>query len=61
MMSRHTSFRYQLDPTVEQTVVLARHAGAARFAFNHSLDVVTTALRLRKSSPAIGCRGPGSI
>ncbi|MFE5477099.1 RNA-guided endonuclease TnpB family protein [Nocardia sp. NPDC056541] len=50
-MSRHTSFRYQLDPTVEQTAVLARHAGAARFAFNRSLDVVTTALRLRKSSP----------
>ena len=33
-MSRHTTFRFCLDPTVEQHQVLARHAGAARFAFN---------------------------
>jgi putative transposase len=26
-----------LDPTVEQTVVLARHVGAARFAYNQCL------------------------
>lgn len=36
-MARHTSFRYCLDPTVEQQAVLARHAGAARFAFNQCL------------------------
>ena len=36
-MARHTTFRFCLDPTVEQSVVLARHAGAARFAFNQCL------------------------
>ncbi|MFI7669161.1 RNA-guided endonuclease TnpB family protein [Nocardia sp. NPDC049526] len=50
-MSRHTTFRYCLDPTVEQQVVLARHAGAARFAFNTCLDIVKTALTQRKFDP----------
>jgi putative transposase len=36
-MSRHTTFRFCLDPTVEQTAALARHVGAARFAFNQCL------------------------
>ncbi|WP_454859947.1 RNA-guided endonuclease TnpB family protein [Promicromonospora soli] len=36
-MARHTTFRFCLDPTVEQTVALARHAGAARFAYNQCL------------------------
>ncbi|WP_063060692.1 transposase [Nocardia sienata] len=43
-MSRHTAFRYCLDPTVEQCARLARHAGAARFAFNQCLHMVKTAL-----------------
>ena len=30
MMSRHTTFKFCLDPTVEQKEVLARHARAAR-------------------------------
>ncbi|MFC9475452.1 RNA-guided endonuclease TnpB family protein [Nocardia sp. NPDC056952] len=50
-MSRHTTFRYCLDPTGEQSVVLARHAGAARFAFNQSLHFVKTALNTRKTCP----------
>ncbi|MGW6622633.1 RNA-guided endonuclease TnpB family protein [Nocardia sp. NPDC055002] len=50
-MSRHTTFRYCLDPTVEQSVMLTRHAGAARFAFNQSLDFVKTALTHRKTRP----------
>ena len=36
-MSRHATFRYCLDPSVEQTSVLARHVGAARFAANQCL------------------------
>ncbi|HVQ50853.1 MAG TPA: helix-turn-helix domain-containing protein, partial [Mycobacterium sp.] len=36
-MSRHTTFRFCLDPTDQQELVLARHAGAARFAFNQCL------------------------
>jgi putative transposase len=48
-MSRHTTFRFCLDPTVEQRQVLARHAGAARFAFNQCLRMVKTALNQRKT------------
>jgi putative transposase len=50
-MSRHTTFRFCLDPTVEQHQVLARHAGAARFAFNQCLRMVKTALTQRKTHP----------
>jgi len=51
-MSRHTTFRFCLDPTVGQRDVLARHAGAARFAFNQCLGMVKTALDQRKADPA---------
>jgi putative transposase len=50
-MSRHTTFKFCLDPTVEQQQVLARHAGAARFAFNQCLAMVKTALTQRKTDP----------
>jgi putative transposase len=50
-MSRHTTFRFCLDPTVEQAEVLARHAGASRFAFNQCLRTVKTALTQRESDP----------
>ncbi|WP_305778947.1 RNA-guided endonuclease InsQ/TnpB family protein [Nocardia nova] len=52
-MARHTTFRFCLDPTVEQSGVLSRHAGAARFAFNHCLQVVKTSLSQRSSDPKI--------
>jgi putative transposase len=48
-MPRHTTFRFCLDPTVEQHGVLARHAGASRFAFNQCLRIVKTALTQRCS------------
>jgi putative transposase len=48
-MSRHTAFRFCLDPTVEQQGLLARHAGASRFAFNQCLAIVKTALTQRKT------------
>jgi putative transposase len=48
-MTRHTTFRFCLDPSVEQCDVLARHAGAARFAFNQCLRMVKTALTQRKA------------
>jgi putative transposase len=50
-MSRHTTFKFCLDPTVEQQQVLARHAGAARFAFNQCLRMVKTKLTHRKTDP----------
>jgi putative transposase len=52
-MSRHTTFRFCLDPTVEQHEVLGRHAGASRFAFNQCLRIVKTTLTQRKTCPDI--------
>jgi putative transposase len=52
-MSRHATFRFCLDPTVGQQQMPARHAGAARFAFNQCLRMVKTALTQRKSHPDI--------
>ena len=52
-MSRHTTFRFCLDPTVEQCEVLARHAGASRFAFNECLRIVKTGLTQRKVDPDV--------
>ncbi|MEZ0364292.1 RNA-guided endonuclease InsQ/TnpB family protein [Mycobacterium sp. pUA109] len=52
-MSRHTTFKFCLDPTVEQQHALARHAGASRFAFNQCLRMVKVGLTARKSNPAI--------
>jgi putative transposase len=52
-MSRHTTFKFCLAPTVEQHELLARHAGAARFAFNQCLGMVKTALSRRRADPAI--------
>jgi putative transposase len=49
-MSRHTTFKFCLDPTVEQIAVLARHSGASRFAFNQCLAIVKTALTHRETS-----------
>jgi putative transposase len=52
-MARHTTFRFRLDPTVEQNEVLSRHAGASRFAFNQCLRFVKTALTGRKTDPDV--------
>lgn len=52
-MARHTTFRFCLDPTVEQHEVLARHAGASRFAFNQCLRFVKTALTQHRTDPNI--------
>jgi putative transposase len=53
MMTRHTTFRFCLDPTVEQHEVLARHAGASRFAFNQCLRIVKTGLAHRTTAPDV--------
>jgi putative transposase len=52
-MSWHTAFRFCLDPSVEQCEMLARHAGAARFAFNQCLAMVQTAITQRKTNTSI--------
>lgn len=48
-MARHMTFRFYLDPSVEQGVALARHAGAARFAFNQCLALVKARIDQRKT------------
>ena len=50
-MSRHTTFKYCLDPTVAQYGMLFRHAGASRFAFNQCLQMVKTALSQHRIDP----------
>lgn len=52
-MNRHTTFRFCLDPSVEQGEVLARHAGASRFAFNECLRIVKSALTRRKADAGV--------
>ena len=52
-MARHTTFRFCLDPTVEQHEVLCRHAGASRFAFNQCFGMVKTALTQRRRDPDV--------
>ena len=50
-MTRHTTFKFRLDPTAEQCEVLARHAGASRFAFNQCLRMMKAALTQGKTDP----------
>jgi len=50
---RYTTFRFCLDPTVEQAAVLSRHAGASRFAFNTCLRLVKTALEAKQTGVSV--------
>jgi putative transposase len=43
-VARFTTFRFCLNPTVGQELVLRRHAGAARFGYNQCLRLVKQAL-----------------
>src|SRR5215211_7320564 len=48
---RHTTFRFALEPTPAQAVLLARHAGASRFAYNQCLRLVADALAASRADP----------
>ncbi|GBE68033.1 transposase [Mycobacterium sp. MFM001] len=52
-MTRHTTFRFCLDPTLAQRDRMARHAGASRFAFNQCLRIVKSALSQHRANPAV--------
>ena len=54
VMSRHTTFRWTLNPTTEQERALRRHAGASRFAFNQCRRFVVTALDERARLASLG-------
>jgi putative transposase len=51
-MTRYTTFKFCLDPTAEQQCTVARHTGAARFAFNQCLRMVKDALDVRRTDAA---------
>jgi len=34
----NSAYRYELDPNSHQSILLAKHAGAARFAYNWGLS-----------------------
>ena len=48
---RHTTFRFALAPTPAQAAMLARHAGASRFAYNQCLRLVIDALAAKQAEP----------
>ena len=50
---RHTTFRFALAPTPTQTAMLARHAGASRFAYNQCLRLVVNALAAKQAEPQV--------
>ena len=52
-MKRHSTFKFCLNPTAEQQGILARHAGAARFAFNQCLHMVGSALAQHRTDPDV--------
>jgi putative transposase len=50
---RHTTFRFALAPTPRQAAMLARHAGASRFAYNQCLRLVADALAAKRADPQV--------
>lgn len=53
-MLNNRAYRYELDPNTHQRILLAKHAGAARFAYNWGLSRrITLWEREKKSTNAI--------
>jgi putative transposase len=50
---RYTTFRFALAPTPAQAAMLARHAGASRFAYNQCLRLVADALAAKRADPQV--------
>jgi putative transposase len=50
---RYTTFRFALEPTPIQEQVLARWAGASRFAYNQCLRLVLDALAAKQADPQV--------
>jgi putative transposase len=50
---RHTTFRFTLAPTLAQEALLARHAGASRFAYNQCLRLVADAHAAKRADPQV--------
>ncbi|MFU8853568.1 RNA-guided endonuclease InsQ/TnpB family protein [Micromonospora sp. SL1-18] len=52
-MGRFTAFRFTVDASPSQVVVLGRHAGASRFAFNQCLALVKEALDAKRRGGSV--------
>jgi putative transposase len=50
---RYTTFRFALAPTPLQAAMLARHAGASRFAYNQSLRLVLDGLEAKRAGTQV--------
>jgi putative transposase len=50
---RHTTFRFARAPTPAQAAMLARHAGASRFAYNQCLRLVADARAAKRAEPQV--------
>jgi putative transposase len=50
---RHTTFRFALAPTPAQVMMLDRHAGASRFAYNQCLRLVVDALAAKRTEAQV--------
>jgi putative transposase len=50
---RYTTFRFALAPTPTQAAMLARHAGASRFAYNQCLRLVADARAAKRADPQV--------
>ncbi|WP_157851526.1 helix-turn-helix domain-containing protein [Streptomyces monomycini] len=56
----HKAFQFTLDPRPAQVEALLRHAGAARWAFNHALGVKVAAHR-PDAWPGCNARNPPAL
>src|SRR5262245_41779683 len=50
---RHTTFKFALAPTPPQAAMLARHAGASRFAYDQCRGMVADDLAARRADPQV--------
>jgi putative transposase len=53
VVGRFTAFRFTIDASAGQKLVLVRHAGAARFAFNLCLAMVKDALDAKSRDSSV--------
>ncbi|QAY62890.1 hypothetical protein ET495_06115 [Xylanimonas allomyrinae] len=53
VVARHTTFQLVADPTAEQARALARHEGAARFAFNQGLRLHLNARQASRNATEV--------
>ena len=49
-----SAFRFELDPNNHQQGALARHAGAARFAYNWGLAELRQHFEVPRQEPVVG-------